>query len=92
MLVGYVVADLVFSPRLVASVDGLVVNAPLCRARLSWAEIEDIRAETRFRYGVRSTTLEVDAGGLLAVFSRRALGTDPVAAADLVSAFRPVTN
>jgi hypothetical protein len=90
VLLGYVVTDLVFSPRLTASAQGIVVNAPFTRARLAWDQVQDVRAETRFRYGVRSTTLEIDAGTVLAVLSRRALGAEPVLAAELVSAFRPV--
>jgi hypothetical protein len=92
LLLGYVVTDLVFSPRLTASAAGIVLNAPFCRASLGWEEVQDVRAETRFRYGVRSTTLEVDAGAVLAVFSRRALGAEPVEVAELVSAFRPLTR
>jgi hypothetical protein len=89
LLAGYVAADLVFAPRLVATPVGLVINAPLTRARLSWADVDDVRAETRFRHGLRSTTLEIEAGPLLAVFSKRSLGMEPLEAAALVSAFRP---
>jgi hypothetical protein len=89
LLAGYVAADLVFAPRLVATPVGLVINAPLTRARLSWADVDDVRAETRFRHGLRSTTLEIEAGPLLAVFSKRSLGMEPLQAAALVSAFRP---
>jgi hypothetical protein len=89
VLVGYVASDLVFSPRITASRSGIVINAPWTRTTLGWDEIEAVRAETRFRRGLRSTTLEIDAGPLLAVFSRRALGTEPVQAAALIEAFRP---
>jgi hypothetical protein len=89
LLVGYVASDVVFSPRLVASSSGIVIKAPLLRARLSWDEVEAVRAETRFRRGLRSTTLEVDGGSVLAVFSRRALGAEPAEAAALIEAFRP---
>ncbi len=89
LLAAYVGADLVFSPRLVASSSGIVINAPLTRARLAWDQVDAVRAETRFRRGLRSTTLEIDAGEVLAVFSRRALGAEPVEAADLIEAFRP---
>jgi PH (Pleckstrin Homology) domain-containing protein len=89
LLLGYVVSDLFFSPRLVASASGLVINAPLTRARLSWDEVHDVRADTRIRHGLRSTTLEIDAGSVLAVLSRRALGAEPVDAAQLIEAFRP---
>ena len=89
VLVGYLAADLVFSPRLLVSADGIVVNSPLLRTRLAWGEIEDVRADVRQRMGLRSTTLEIDAGATLAVLSRRAIGTDPEAAAALITAFRP---
>lgn len=89
VLAGYVVTDLLFSPRLVASAEGVVVNSPLTRARLAWSEVEDVRADTRLRFGLRSTTLEIDAGSTLAVLSRRAIGADPAEAADVIRAFRP---
>ena len=89
VLLAYVASDLLFSPRVVASADGLVIRAPLTRARLRWDEVEAVRAETRVRHGLRNTTLEIDAGSVLAVFSRRALGTDPADAADVIRAFRP---
>lgn len=89
LLLGYVCADLVFSPRLTASETGIVINAPLTRASLSWDQVSEIRADTRFRRGLRSTTLEIDAGTVLAVFSKRALGADPAAAAARIEALRP---
>lgn len=89
VLAGYVLADLVFSPRVVASAAGVIVNSPLTRARLAWPQIEDVRADTRLRFGLRSVTLEIDAGGTLAVLSRRAIGADPEEAAALIRAFRP---
>jgi hypothetical protein len=92
MLLAYVLTDLVFSPRLTATVDGLVINAPLTRARLRWDQVKEVRADTRVRYGLRSTTLEIDAEDVLAVLSRRSLGAEPAAVAELVLAFRPITT
>ena len=89
VLSAYVVSDLVFSPRLTASRDGLRIRSPLLRAELPWSAVEDVRADVRTRYGLRSTTLEVDAGETFAVFSRRTLGAEPEQAADLLRAFRP---
>ena len=89
VLVAYLVADLVFSPRLLVTAAGIAVNSPLLRTRLPWAQIEDVRADVRQRMGLRSTTLEIDAGPTLAAFSRRAIGTDPEAAAALITALRP---
>jgi hypothetical protein len=89
LLLGYVASDLIFSPRVTASAAGIVINAPLTRVRLSWEDVHEVRAETRFRRGLRSTTLEIDAGATLAVFSRRALGAEPADAAGLIEACRP---
>jgi hypothetical protein len=90
VLAGYVCSDLIFSPRVTASRNGIVINAPLTRAWLDWDEVSEVRADIRLRWGLRNTTLEIDAGDrLLAVFSRRALGTEPVDAAALIEAFRP---
>jgi hypothetical protein len=89
VLLGYVVTDLVFSPRLIASRDSLVIRSPLLRAELPWSAVEDVRADVRTRYGLRSSTLEVDAGETFAVFSRRALGIAPEQAEALVRAFLP---
>jgi hypothetical protein len=89
LLAAYVISDLTFSPRIVASRTGIRINAPLTRAQLQWADVTDVRAETRFRRGLRSTTLEIDAGAVLAVFSQRALGVDPVVAAAQIDALRP---
>ena len=89
VLTAYVVSDLVFSPRLTASRDGLRICTPMLRTELPWSAVEDVSADVRTRYGLRSTTLEVDAGETFAVFSRRSLGAEPEHAADLVRAFRP---
>ena len=89
VLAAYVAADLVFTPRVVVSAGGVVINAPFLRARLPWAAVERVRADTRLRLGLRATTLEIDAGATLAVLSRRAIGADPEAAAERILAFRP---
>ena len=89
LLLGYVGADLVFRPRLAASAAGIVINTPFTRARLSWDEVTDVRADTRFRRGLRTVTLEIDAGAVLAVFSRRTLGVEPADAAARIAAVRP---
>ncbi len=89
LLATYVGGDLVFRPRVSVSRAGIVVRSPLIRARLAWADVERVHAPDRLRLGIRATTLEIDAGSVLAVFSRRALGADPNQVADLVNAFRP---
>jgi hypothetical protein len=85
----YAGADLIFRPRLTASAAGIVINSPFNRASLSWADVTSIRAETRFRRGLRNVTLEIDAGAVLGVFSRRTLGMDPDEAAARIEAVRP---
>jgi hypothetical protein len=89
VLVGYVLGDVVFRPRLSADATGLRIRTPFTRATLRWDQVDEVRADVRSRYGLRSTTLEVDAGNLLVVFSRRALGSDPETVAGLVRAMRP---
>jgi hypothetical protein len=92
VLLGYTVTDLVFWPRLTADAEGLLVRTPLTRARIAWSDVEAVRADARERLGLRSVTLEIDAGEQLLVFSRRALGADPATVAGLISAFKPVQN
>ncbi len=89
MLLGYVAGDLIWSPRLAADQAGLRIRTPFTRADLAWATVEDVRADVRSRYGLRSTTLEVDAGEVFVVFSRRSLGVDPETAAALMATMRP---
>jgi hypothetical protein len=89
VLAAYAISDLVWWPRLAADARGVRVHTPFTRAELRWDEVEDVRADLRSRYGVRSATLEVDAGAVLAVFSRRSLGADPQEAAELLRAMRP---
>jgi Bacterial PH domain len=89
VLAAYAVGDVVFSPRLQADAEGISIRTPATRARLPWADVEHVRADSRLRLGLRSTTLEIDAGAVLVVLSRRAIGADPEQAADLINAFRP---
>jgi hypothetical protein len=89
VLGAYAVGDLVFCPRLEADRAGLTIRSPFTRARLGWSDVEAIRADSRSRLGIRSTTLEIDAGAVFAVLSRRALGAEPTDVAALLSAFRP---
>ena len=48
-----------------------------------------MHADVMTHHGLRSTTLEIDAGEVLAVLSRRSIGADPERVAELLSAFRP---
>lgn len=89
LLLGYVITDLAFAPRLAADPAGLEVRTPFVRAKLSWSDIEQVHADARQRYGLRTVTLEIDAGEQLIVLSRRALGQDPQLVAEIVGAFAP---
>lgn len=89
LLALYAALDLAFWPRLSADVDGLLIRSPSARAHLPWADVEAVSADVRQRLGLRSTTLEIDAGEQLIVFSRRALGADPAEVAATVLAFDP---
>lgn len=88
LLAGYAVTDLAFWPRLIASGTGLTIRTPAARATLPWAEVDDVRVDERTHFGMMSRTLEIDAGSLLVVFSRRTLGNDPRTVAELLEAFR----
>jgi hypothetical protein len=87
VLAGYVATDLGFAPRLVASPAGLRVRTPAVRATLAWSDVDAIRVDERSHMGLMSRTLEIDAGSLLVVLSRRTLGADPQVVADLLEAF-----
>jgi hypothetical protein len=89
VLAAYALIDVLCWPRLAADADGLVVRSPFARTTLPWPEIERVHADVRDRLGLRSTTLEIDAGEQLIVFSRRALGADPAQVAELIRAFDP---
>ncbi len=87
ILLAYVVTDLLFWPRLVASPDGLDVRTPTVRAHFDWSDVDSVRADARIRVGLRSVTLEIDASDTLIVFSRRALGADPETVANRLRTF-----
>ena len=89
LLAGYVVTDLVFAPRLVADRAGLKIRTPFTRADLGWGQVERIQADLRQRHGLRSVTLEIEAGDDLIVLSRRGLGEDPELVAQILSSFAP---
>lgn len=87
LLIGYAVSDLAFWPRLTANAAGLQIRTPTTRATLPWADVA-VRVDERTHLGLLSRTLEIDAGSLLVVFSRRTLGADPREVAELLDAFR----
>jgi Bacterial PH domain len=87
LLAGYAVTDIAFWPRLVATAEGLQIRTPTVRVTLPWADVDAVRVDERTHLGVMSRTLEIEAGGLLVVFSRRTLGADPRVVAALLAAF-----
>lgn len=89
VLLGYTVTDLIWWPRLAVSAQGLVIRSPAERVHLDWTDVQAVHADARQRLGLRSVTLEIDAGEHLVVFSRRALGADPATAAEMIRAFDP---
>jgi hypothetical protein len=89
ILLGYAVTDLIFWPRIVASADGIELHSPLGSGRYPWVVVTAVRADTRQRLGLRSVTLEIDAGDELHVFSKRALGAEPAEVAGLIQAMDP---
>lgn len=88
LLAGYAVTDLAFWPRLVATGSGLQVRTPTTRVTLPWSDVS-IRVDERSHLGLQSRTLEIDAGSVLVVLSRRSLGAEPGEVAELLEAFRP---
>jgi hypothetical protein len=89
LLAAYTATDLLFAPRLAVDAAGVRVNTLLLRRTLAWSEIDSIRADSRLRHGLRSVALEIDAGDVLVVMSRRALGEHPDRVAELIAAFAP---
>ena len=89
VLGAYVITDLLFWPRLVASAEGLRIHTPTTRTHLPWSQIDAIRVDERTHLGLMSRTLEIDAGPLLVVFSRRSLGDDPRTVLGVLQAFDP---
>jgi hypothetical protein len=87
ILAAYAVTDLLYSPRLIATADGLEVRTPTLRGRFAWSDVASVRADARQRLGLRSLTLEIDVADNLVVFSRRSLGAAPDAVAGVLRAF-----
>jgi PH (Pleckstrin Homology) domain-containing protein len=81
--------DLLLVPRLVVSGLGLRIGTATTRAVLTWSQVDAVRVDERHRFGLASRTLEIDAGSLLVVLSRHALGADPRDVLAVVTGFRP---
>jgi hypothetical protein len=72
----------------VAAVVAAVLSPDPAGHVLFWDEVTEVRADTRFRRGLRTVTLEIDAGAVLAVFTKRTLGVEPSEAAARIAAVR----
>jgi hypothetical protein len=80
--------DLLAPVRLAADPTGVTVVAGFSgRRHLTWSQIERVRVDTRGRLGIRTETLEIDAGDSLHLFSEYDLGAPP---AEVASALEPL--
>ncbi|MEH1016812.1 PH domain-containing protein [Micromonospora sp. CPCC 206060] len=88
-LAGWAVRDLVAPVRLAVDPHGVtVIRGFAGRRRLDWAVVERISVDTRPRRGLRTETLEIDAGDALYLFGRYDLGAEPATVADILWAVR----
>jgi hypothetical protein len=81
-------ADLVLRPRLTADRTGVQVRTLASRHRLPWSAIQRVDVDEHTRYGLTSRTLELEAGELFVVLSKRTLGADPRDVADALARIR----
>jgi hypothetical protein len=90
---GYAVRDLVAPRRLAADAAGVtVVTGFAGRRRLGWDQIEAVRVDERRRLGLRSATLEIDAGDDLYLFSAYDLGIPCDEAAGTLAGVAPARD
>lgn len=77
-LLGWAVRDLVAPVRLAIDPTGVtVIRGFAGRRHLAWTQVERIVVDNRPRLGLRSDTLELDAGDSLHFFGRHDLGAEP---------------
>ncbi|WP_329105990.1 PH domain-containing protein [Micromonospora sp. NBC_01699] len=77
-LLGWAVRDLVAPVRLAVDPAGVtVIRGFAGQRRLAWSQVERIAVDSRPRLGLRTGTLELDAGDSLHFFSRYDLGAEP---------------
>ena len=70
--------DLLAPVRLAADASGVTVVAGFARRRhLPWSAVERVRVDRRTHRGLRSETLELDAGDAIYLFSANDLGALP---------------
>jgi len=88
LLVGLAVRDAVVRPRLRADGAGVTVRTLTGSTAIAWPSLR-ARVRTQRRWGVRSTTLELEDradDAVLVVLGRRELGADPAAVAEALHA------
>jgi Bacterial PH domain len=80
--------DLLAPVRLAADPEGVTLVAGFAgRRHLPWSQIERIRVDTRPRLGIRTETLEIDAGESLHLFNEYDLGAPP---GEVAAAIQPL--
>jgi hypothetical protein len=80
--------DLIAPVRLAADPSGVTLVAGFAGHRhLAWSQIERVQVDTRPRLGIRTETLEIDAGDSLHLFSEYDLGAPP---AEVAAALAPL--
>jgi hypothetical protein len=80
--------DLIAPVRLAADPAGVTLVAGFAgRRHLAWSQIERVQVDTRPRLGIRTETLEIDAGDSLHLFSEYDLGAPP---AEVAAALEPL--
>jgi hypothetical protein len=88
-LTGWALRDLIAPVRLAADATGLTVGTGFAgRRRLAWSEVDQISVDVRPRLGIRTETLEIDAGGSLFLLGAYDLGTPPSEVAPALHALR----
>ena len=81
-------ADVLLRPRLAADRAGIRVRTLASRHHLPWSAIGRVEVDEHTRYGLTSRTLELEAGELFVVLSKRTLGADPRDVADTLARLR----
>lgn len=86
-LLGWALRDLLAPVRLAADPTGItVIRGFAGRRHLAWAQVERIAVDDRPHLGLRTATLEIDAGDSLHFFGRYDLGTEPDEVATILRA------
>lgn len=88
LLAAMALRDSLLRPTLRADHAGLVIVDGLQRRCFTWNNVEDVRAARISRRAAVSDVLEVDAGDVLVLVSRRRLGAPPREVAAALVAFR----